>query len=651
MIPLGVADARVSGWPVVSLGVAAASLVLTALVWLAPDAAVGQAQQQVQAYAEAHTDEMIPEGCLPHLTRVADTDHIRIAASAEFERRCNKATEVIQTGHHMRFALQPAGHPTPQLAWLLHPFAWTNPLGAIAGLLLLVLVVGSFVEDHFGRARFAAGLAVATAVSALVWRSAAGEASDGWSGGQGYLAALLAVFVVTFTTRPVKFLILTPLPKQAEAPAWAVAVWWLLARAISLWLGDVDRPLVLAELVSFLVGAVAAGVLRYRGLAMPSPAAVAAAVPPPAAVALDPFDRRATVPAARASQQSVAAPVADPAADLPPVDQATAAAPDAAWAVVGPDPLAEPQIALRKRGATQSAKSETGIVAFAPSSAPGTPLASPAAEAAPAPAAAAPLVFDFTAPAAIEFAGQGTGFASPLAAVPALATPAPPAHAPDASDLLQPPGAFDLDALLAALPPPPTVERDTDIVAPPVAARAPEAPPPLAAQASPYDESTVAYAPGRAMPQLQPDVAHTDPTVPQVRLAERIDRAADGVLLALINEEWLRLDPAQVRAVAVGLILHSNHPGATAESWIDVVSDTGSRERAAHAVRLHPAREDLVRLLPDVPPSLAFARLAESLAAGGAFQLPQQPVWPGPPFPRYDTAAEFIRMWHRQLHG
>ena len=648
MIPLGVADARVSGWPVVTFALAGASLLLTVLVWLAPDATVDRAQAEVRAYASAHGSEQTPEGCLPHVAGSEGTGVATQPASAEFERRCNAATEASYGGHEKRFALQPVGRQTPGLAWVLHPLAWTNPFGALTGLLLLVLVVGSFVEDRYGKGPFAAALAAAALLSALVWRMAAGEASDAWSGGQGYLAALLALFVATFVTRPVKFLLLTPLPKMIEVPAWSVAVWWLIARTVSLWLGDVDRPLVVAELVSFIAGGAAGAGLRLHSagkLGLP-PRRPARPSPTSRTNEHAPVEHAFAGLSARESQPIEAEPPSDPAADLPPPGP-SAPAPDAAWAVIGPDPLAEPQIALRKRTVGHS---DATAVATAPPSA-----AVQAATVLVPPVDPEPQlhVFDFSVPAAVDFAGQGTGFSTPLATSAAVAPAPVPASATalDSFDPLQAPAAFDFDALFAGLPPPPAGDSDTDVVAPPAAARQPETPPPLAARPSPYNESTVAYAPGRQPSPLVAPETLEDPAVPRVALAAAVDRAQDGVVLALVGDAWLRLGPAEVRAVAVGLVLHRDHPGATPEIWIDVVTDVGGRDQPARAVRLHPAREDLLRLLPDVAPSHAFATLAELLAAGGAFQLPQQPVWPGPPFPRYDTAAEFIRMWHRQLHG
>jgi len=646
VIPLGVADARVAGWPVVTFAVAGASALLTAAVWMAPDAAVQRAQADVRRYATDHPEQAPPEGCVPQvLDATPRSKEPVVPATAEFERRCNRASEAMHSGHQLRFALQPPGRPTPGLAWVLHPFAWANPLAAIAGLTLLVLVVGTFVEDRYGRAPFAAILALSAAVAALAWRWAAGEASAGWSGGQGCLAALLAVFVVTFVARPVKFLVFTPLPRMVEWPAWAVAAWWLVARVVSLWLGDMDRPLVVAELVSFLAGGAAAVALRVRfpGGALPTrvdPRAGSGHTP------RLPEPAQGAPPPARASH--IAAPAA--ADDLPPAAHG-AAAPDAAWAVAGVDPLAEPEITVRKRSAVEDPPSVAAVAApparGTGDQAPTSPLPAPSA-AAHEPDLAG-MVFDFSEPAGVEFAGQGSGFSSPLSAAVAPSQ-APPALAE--LELLRPPPEVDLEALLAGLPPPPAADHDTDIIAPPSVALEPALPPPLAAATlGGYDETTVAYGPGRSVAHPVPALQAEDPRTPRVRLAARVDRLEDGALRALVDGQWVPLDQNQVRAVAVGLVLHRDHPGAAPEIWIDVITDLGGRDRPACAIRLHPARDDLARLLPEVAPSHAFARLAELLAAGGAFQLPQQPVWPGPPFPRYDTAAEFIRMWHRQLHG
>jgi hypothetical protein len=106
-----------------------------------------------------------------------------------------------------------------------------------------------------------------------------------------------------------------------------------------------------------------------------------------------------------------------------------------------------------------------------------------------------------------------------------------------------------------------------------------------------------------------------------------------------------------VQGVAVGLVEHRDWPNMQPEIWIDVVTARASRQHPAQAVRLHLSRAALEEFAPAVPMARAFAQLAEELAAGGALCLPQQPLWPGPPWPRYATAGEFIAMWQRELGG
>ncbi|MSQ81491.1 MAG: hypothetical protein EXR77_01045 [Myxococcales bacterium] len=708
MIPLGVADTAVQPLPLVTLTVAAASVCLTLLAWLAPDGPLAAAHHELATFAADHPDQLAPTACDPwlrqqegrgsnqvgpasnqvgpasnqvgpaskqaehgskHLDQGSST--ATLPPSAEFELRCIKASDAARVGGLLRWSVQPTGRMTSTAAWLLHPFAWANPAAGAMAMLMLVLVVGSAVEQHYGRAHFGAMLVGAVVLSAVIWQQTATDANAGWAGGQGVTAAVLAVFCATFATRPVRFLTFSPLPKQVLQPAWAVAVWWLVVRTVTLVVAGVERPQVFAELGSFVLALVATLLVLHR---------IAPTLAPTPSTQrhdsthLEPQAHAEPIAVARSAKRPAESDrrSAEPAAPLDP----SAPAPDAAWAVSAADPYQEPQI-RRKKVATPppiAAATWASGAAVAPSVPDQQPAArligpavnlpfalvdeptvlQPAAVAAPHPVPtaglAAPLtphLFDFSTANAIEFVGQGAGFHTTLSAMLPQAKAATKIAAPGPTDAEF---EFDLNAFYEVQPSTEALDRDTALALPPSAAWAPSGPPPVPAY-SPYDESTVAY--GRVRPASLGLSAFADdvPLAPKVQLARSIDRDEYGVLRAHMESDSQSLAADCVRAVAVGLVIHANYVDVAPEIWIDVITDLGGKDRPAVAVRLHPARDDLLRLLPGLSSAAAFAALADELARGGAFQLPQQPIWPGPPFPRYATAADFIRMWHTQLHG
>lgn len=668
IIPLGVADATVAQWPRVTFGLAAASLLLSLGLWLVPDGELSAAAAQLHGYAQANPHEQEPEACTQALQdvrpQVIGGEAPEKSSSAKFDKLCAAYVDAERGGRAMRLAVQPVGRPTTALAWPLHALAWPDWLAGALGLLLLALVVGPFLEELYGAATFGALVGVAALLAAGVFRWASVESSGGWSGGQGYLAALLAVYTVQFTGRPVKFLAFAPGPRVLELPAWAVALWWLAARALSLAVHPAERPRLFAELAAFGAGLVAGWALKAAGGGHALVRAVAGSAAgakgkigwgelkqlfarPPAAppAAAHAGAAPATRPAPAASPR--------PASDAAPPPPRPESAPDAAWAVLAVDPFEDPQLPPKRKSTAvppeppAAAPSAADLPAFGAHVAV-SPL--PNFEAFDPPTAAAeradeppkPFVFDFAAPPIIEdFAGQGSGFSSPLPSVLPEVKAQNPIYSPApamefSSDWLD--GAGDPQA--------PNPDDENTAV---LDSRRPfdwPTPP-----NSPYDERTAAYSQVARPTKALSDYDPADPTVPRVRLGEELRRDPGGFLAVNVQETPLLLQPGVVKAVAVGVILHANWPGAAPEVWIDLIIDAGGARRPADAVRLHLGRADLQRALPQLPASKAFVALLEELSAPRAYQLPQQPVWPGPPFPTYATAADFIAMWLRELHG
>lgn len=660
MIPLGLSDIRVARWPAVTLAIAAASVLLSLLAWLAPDNSRSDAWNRVSAYALSHPAQIVPERCSHVVTQAAappvpddagdPEPALRTAASAQFEQACLAAIHAERTGKALRWALQPSDSPTPPGAWVGHVLSWPGPLSALVGLLLLVMVVGPFMENHWGRTQFGIVTAIAAAATSLIWSKASSDASEPWSGGQGYVAALVGAFAVTFAEHPVRYWVPSWPPRQLELPGWSVAMWWVASRMLAMTLESVERPRLLAELLGLLLGGGYALMLRLQD-GDGSEGARAPAVPVAVAQWWADLQQHATAWLRARGQDGVGR--------APPPPESVVPAPDANWAVA-------------RAGAQPNAREPSQVLAASPEDAQwpldvsdSDPV--PAADAAVAvpivgqfsagstgnePAAFSPgqwdnapdasaMLFDFDAPELSDFAGQGLGFSSSLPAALAQAKALNPLYAP-APDFDEGPS----DALLAD----PSADRQDTLVVHPEALPKGLRPRPFN-PIGPVLESTIAYfghAPV-AVPVLADD--GIGKVAPQVRLARNVARAPDGSLRVEIDDQWENLATDLVQAVAIGLILHSNWPGARPEIWLDVILDVGGSGRPAEAVRLHLGRQALERLVPGVPLPQAFATLAEQLVAAGAFPLPQQPVWPGPPWPRFATAAEFVRMWLRQLQG
>ncbi|MBI5608745.1 MAG: hypothetical protein HY902_07675 [Deltaproteobacteria bacterium] len=174
------------------------------------------------------------------------------------------------------------------------------------------------------------------------------------------------------------------------------------------------------------------------------------------------------------------------------------------------------------------------------------------------------------------------------------------------------------------------------------------APPPVTGpQPRTPGEATVAYLPREAVRTAITEALHRGVRTAAIAVAQDLGRDANGVVHAQCDGAWQSLDPTQLQAVAVGVVVHSDDPDQVPQVYIDCITDRGDRDQPPRAVRLCANAAMLRRLAPGQDSSAAFASLARELAGAGAKPLPERPNWPGPPWPRYDTLADFMRMWQR----
>lgn len=604
MIPL---PSPTSGTSPTARWLAAFLALLTAGLWLLPETAIGESRAAVHQYAIGHPLEMLPDSCADWLER----DHwtaIRVRTStAQFDRLCMAAGDAVSQSGLRRWGLSREGSP---LGWLSGPLVYPDLISLLAGSWLLAAVVGGAFERRRGRRDLAIAVAASAVLPALAWWALAGLAAQPWLGAAALVSALLAAMAVLLSAEGQSYW-LPGAAEPLELPMWSLLGWWLVLRLLSAALFGLERSALTAEMLALPAGAAIGFALRSdagealrRWLAQSKAQFDAAAAPVPVGPSLGPevqAGRGVPPPSAAVARQDEYGPPTHE------VDETLDGAEDPALAALFAEDLPAVVPAAVAAPATAAAMPAQAAALFARGAA--------KAEEAPSGRPAASAGLD-------DLLSELMGAAPPSPSPSGLAGPK---AAPAASEV--------------ALP----------VVLAPVAARPAPAAPLEPAKATPRAEPTIAYSPDQAA-ALRSARAVALP-LPAVRLAQSLRRGPDGGLQCLLDGEWEGLATDLVQGVAVGLVEHRDWPDMQPEIWIDVVTARASRQHPAEVVRLHLSRAALEEFAPAVPMARAFAQLAEELAAGGALCLPQQPLWPGPPWPRYATAGEFIAMWQRELGG
>lgn len=596
MIPLGLVGPAVPRSPKLTFWLTAGSVLLSLLLWLAPDSRLNDQLDAMRVYGRAHPTQNPPDDCRVALGPGPWVTQGDKPPDAEYERLCTKARELELRSGPRRLSV--GQRENDALDWLLHPLVFANPIAALLGWLMLAFVMGPYLEDRWGRRLLGAVVASTALLSALVWKAVSTDGSVPWTGAQGWLSALVAAFTVIFFQRTAQFMLPSMPPKTVTLPAWAVAAWWLAARLLGQLWGDSDRAAIIAEmagvaggagvglafqfgLIDRLVGLAGGGGLSglqaelRRRLQKAEPAA---APEPPRPVRTEPAQQ--LYPEEAISQDELPKTwEVEESADLnlvalgvrPP----TQAGP-LGWLLGGADAIGPGATPI---GATVPSFDSVVLQADAPTKAgasPGTPAAVSRA------------------------AGQDW------------------VHGKNAEDTAAMPLASHFPVGRQPLPPG-------------------------------VSENTIAYSSGAAA-RTELNAALAAAVVPPlVRLATDVRRSADGGLQLWIGDGWDDLSPDLVQCVAVGLIEHRDWQDASPEIWIDCITDPGGRDRPPEVVRVHVSGESLQKLHPGAERSQAFNALASELASAGAQRLPVLEPWPGPPWPRYATAGEFLKMWQRQV--
>ena len=350
ILPIGMDETRVARWPVVTFTLAVLTLGISGSVaWHSHLSHNGTWFENVNAYWHDHPDLEPTDACAPYLTPPQD-DNPGLPRPRHEPGDPRKFATLCLHAMDERTANQPlwlvrADQGLVQVGTLTHGLAFPNVPATLVGLLLLVFVLGSFLEDRWGRDRFAAFWLLATVVTAVAYRRSALPGADPLAGGNALSAACLGAFTVTFGKRRIQYALLgLGGSRHFFAPAWSVALVWLVAHvAVLAWSEGRTPADSTAEFAGFGVG-IAVGLVgrwqKWRAedveVATPTaePAWVKSSVAPvkatpDAKVAAAPETSRAAAPAAAPMFDDVTTESTPPFADFPLFDDAPRSKPAA----------------------------------------------------------------------------------------------------------------------------------------------------------------------------------------------------------------------------------------------------------------------------------------------------------------------------------
>lgn len=250
------AEEQGSAVPWLSWAWVAISVVLTVGVLLAVTPQAEQRLQQARVYAIAHPLERIPVGCEALVSDTTWTALAIRASTTEFDRLCTEARDAADVAGARRAALVPPDSTAVQSpwAWLLHPLIFANPLVAVLAWLLTAVALGPFAESSWGRKRTAVLVVVASLVAALTWRTACTVGAVPWTGGQAWLAALVAAIVLRWPAEPIPLHLPPAWLRGQQVYVWQVAAAWASLRLLAMLWGDAGRAALLAEFMGLSVG-------------------------------------------------------------------------------------------------------------------------------------------------------------------------------------------------------------------------------------------------------------------------------------------------------------------------------------------------------------------------------------------------------------
>ncbi len=270
LLPFAMDKTRITRWPVVTLTVALLTLGITASVaWHAHLTRTGTWFEPVNAYWHEHPELAPIDACTPYLTPpTTDAGLPRpLVPPGDSRKLASLCVEALRE----RAAAQPlwlmrADKGYLQPAIVTHGLAYPNVASALVGLLLLVFVFGAFLENRWGRERFAAFWVAASVATAIAYLQKSLVGAEPFAGGNATSAACLGAFAVVFGNARLN---LTPsaaaTARSLAVPAWSVAIVWLVAHVAVIALSDGRTPAdSAAELAGLVIGLAFGAVARLQ---------------------------------------------------------------------------------------------------------------------------------------------------------------------------------------------------------------------------------------------------------------------------------------------------------------------------------------------------------------------------------------------------
>ena len=263
VVPVGINETRVARWPVVTLTLAVLTLGITGSVaWHNHLTHSGTWFEGVSRYWQEHPDLQPPDGCATYLIPPLPDDpsvprpQREPGDSRKLASLCLEAMKERSDNQPLWLVRQDKG--LMQIGTITHGLAFPNIPSALIGLQLLVLVLGSFLEDRWGRDRFATFWVLASVAAAVAFQENALKGAEPLAGGNALSAACVGAFMVTFGKQRIQFALFHLRgTRHFFAPAWSVGILWLVLHLLALALTDGRTPAdSVAELAACGIGAV-----------------------------------------------------------------------------------------------------------------------------------------------------------------------------------------------------------------------------------------------------------------------------------------------------------------------------------------------------------------------------------------------------------
>ena len=282
-IPVGLDEARLARWPVVSTAILVACAGALALQASSPaDEEADARWEELVSYWSRHPELAAPEGfeARTHVApgrlleivgrsgRAASPARVEAADPARLAELTDALGEALAARPEQRWGLVPS-RGLAQPGWLTAIFLHGDLFHLLGNMLIFILVVGPFLEDAWGRpfflGLFMLGGVVAGAAQALPHLSS----SVPIIGASGAISACLGAFALRFAHRRVRifYWFFLFLRGTFFVPAWAYA---LFGFAVDLWslsaTGGTGGVAYGAHVGGFLFGVAAAMTVRASGL-------------------------------------------------------------------------------------------------------------------------------------------------------------------------------------------------------------------------------------------------------------------------------------------------------------------------------------------------------------------------------------------------